>query len=158
MSTELTGICCQHSFDKSAAICSRCGWEFCEHCIVVPRGHAVCKDCAMLTGGIRHVASHKAMSRRRVKDRIKAHKILRASWGEPEGNELILRDPLLEDHDPLGPPTGEDLDRAGMSIDGGDSATASSHFENAEPAMAPSVTEPEPVDTTAPIDWSNPFG
>jgi hypothetical protein len=70
MPEQITGHCDAHPFDSSSGICSRCGAEGCESCIVRPFGNrkAICVGCALVTAGVRR-SNTKAISRRERKRR-----------------------------------------------------------------------------------------
>ena len=163
--TELTGLCREHSFERSEDICNRCGAEYCELCLVYPFGprKSLCKECAMVAGGVRAHTVRPEMPKRDVKRRKKAFQA-RATGRAKARSETELAtetfEPVLSD--PLAP-TPEDLERVPAMVpeDDGESvardlADASSQPPQSLPSSAP---VPAPADGVAPpIDWSQPFG
>jgi hypothetical protein len=161
---ELTGLCRDHSFETAENLCRRCGLEYCELCMVYPFGakKPLCKECAMVAGGVRSHAARPEMPKRDVKRRVKqweARADKKRSVAAAEA--AAISDPLLSD--PLAP-TEADLERIPATVpdDGADvaAALADSFSEPPPPpAPAPAPHADEPADGVAPpIDWSQPFG
>ena len=165
MTAELTGLCRDHSFETAENVCRRCGLEYCELCLVYPFGakKPLCKECAMVAGGVRSQAARPEMPKRDVKRRVKAWQA-RAERGQSTAaaEAAAISDPLL--NDPLAP-TAQDLERIPATVPdrGADVAAALSDSVNepptAPPPVAPVAPAEEPADGVAPpIDWSQPFG
>ncbi len=74
MSHEVNGLCHLHSFSAAVALCHRCGHGFCEECTVHPFGgrRPLCKDCAMVIGGVRPHAERPALPKRIIRQRARA--------------------------------------------------------------------------------------
>lgn len=164
MTVELTGLCQDHSFESAENICRRCGLEYCELCLVYPFGakRPLCKECAMVVGGVRSHAARQEMPKRDVKRRVKAWDTRVAARNGPKAEETALSDPLLSD--PLAP-TEEDLERVPATVPADDGAEvaaglAESFDDVPPPPPAPPQTSADaPADGVAPpIDWSQPFG
>lgn len=67
--------CEKHSYEHGVALCGRCGFSWCESCLVYafgPKKPPYCKPCAMFAAGVRTSASRPALSRRELKARHKA--------------------------------------------------------------------------------------
>jgi len=155
---ELTGLCRDHSFETAENVCRRCGLEYCELCLVYPFGvkKPLCKECAMVAGGVRSHAARPEMPKREIKRRAKAWDA-RVDRGRAAARAASISDPLL--NDPLAP-TEQDLERI--------PATVPDHGAEVAAALAESFSEPppptarpaeEPADGVAPpIDWNQPFG
>lgn len=158
MLSDMNGLCHLHSFSVAQAVCHRCGHTFCEECTVHPFGarKPLCKDCAMVIGGVRPHAQRPAQPKRVIRQRVRALRRLREHGDQPQ---------LVSTFDTLAWPG------SGPTEDG----TPAPPGSTPEPAMAPSVgSEPDPfpgpamvpagpsVDPGAgvapPIDWSRPFG
>lgn len=166
MTAELTGLCRDHSFESAENVCRRCGLEYCELCLVYPFGakKPLCKECAMVAGGVRSHAARPEMPKREVKRRVKAWEARTSGSRTPAPEEAAISDPLL--HDPL-TPTEEDLERVPATVpadDGAEVAAALADSFNDVPPPPPPPPPPaapaeEPADGVAPpIDWSQPFG
>ena len=136
MSTDLTGLCREHSFETAAALCQRCGLEYCDRCVVYPFGpkKPLCKDCALVTSGVRSQTGRQAMPPRLVKKRARAFAAIGVVVAETT-------------HAPTGPPETEKI----------------APPPPAEPrpatgvAVGAATTAPD-VDGPTAIDWSQPFG
>ena len=158
MTDELTGLCRDHSFESAEDLCRRCGLEYCELCLVYPFGakKPLCKECAMVMGGVRSHAARQEMPKRDLRRRVKAW----ASRAERGRTATAAAEPLLMD--PLAP-THEDLARVPVTVpDRGAevaAALAASFDEIPPPPPPPPPPADEPADGVAPpIDWSQPFG
>ncbi|MEM7142970.1 MAG: hypothetical protein AAF548_18240 [Actinomycetota bacterium] len=164
MTVETTGLCQHHTFESSQDVCRRCGGEYCEMCLVFPFGNArpLCKECAMVAGGVRNHATRPEMAKRDVKRKVKAFNArtgntVTATAAAPE---VEISDPVLQD--PL-TPTADDLERvpepvpaAPAADDGAEVAAELADVFNTPPPAPPAQ---EPADGVAPpIDWSQPFG
>ena len=171
MQPEITGLCHQHSFEKATQLCSGCALEFCDDCVVWPFKKALCKACAMAAGGVRSGAARPQATKREMKSRQRIFGAKLAARQAPEPMAPVLTDPILNTHDPIGGPTGDDLDRIGVNAMDLISAPASvpsppaMDFEDAASDPLPVRPGPKdqpdqvPGDDVAPqIDWSNPFG
>lgn len=162
MSDEITGLCHDHSFESAEEVCRRCGFEFCELCMVYPFGakRPLCKECAMVAGGVRSQASRPEMPKRDIKRRAKAWKV-RSSGVAATAAAAAASDPILSD--PLAP-TEDDLERVPAMVPdtGADiAAELADSFSEPPPPPSPDPVPPtqEPADGVAPpIDWSQPFG
>ena len=165
MTVDLTGLCQDHSFEKSENVCRRCGLEYCELCLVFPFGakKPFCKECAMVAGGVRSHAARPEMAKRDVKRRVKAWDARVAGrQAAAAATEASLSNPVLSD--PLAP-TEDDLQRVPATVpDSGDefAAELADSFNEVPPPPAPApapAPEEKPADGVAPpIDWSQPFG
>jgi len=161
---EITGLCEDHSFESAENVCRRCGLEYCELCLVYPFGakKPLCKECAMVVGGVRSQATRPEMARRDLKRRIKAWGA-RASDATSAAAAATAANPVL--NDPLAP-TEDDLERVpSMVPDNGAEIAAELADAFSEPPAPPMPPAPpaqpaqEPADGVAPpIDWSQPFG
>lgn len=162
MSGEITGLCRDHSFEPAAELCRLCGGEFCDTCLVHPAGKVLCKACAIAAGGVRSSGAHKPLSKRDLRTRLKAFETARALKRAPEENAPIVTDPLVG-HDPIGPPTGEGMDRLGepdadVAMDPDLVAEAAAQLAGVGPAAKPTPAEESPGSDVAPaIDWNRPF-
>lgn len=163
MTAEITGLCRDHSFESAENVCRHCGLEYCELCLLYPFGakKPLCKECAMVAGGVRSQADRPEMPKREVKRKVKAWNDRAARTASP-AEVSTFADPLLSD--PLAP-TEEYLDRVPSTVPADDGAqVAAALAENfTEPAPPPASPSPppdeEPADGVAPpIDWSQPFG
>lgn len=163
MTVEITGLCRDHTFETAEDVCRRCGMEFCEMCLLLPQGQPLCKECAMVAGGVRSHAARPEMPRREMKRTVKAFAARRAaSTHAPVSADAVeITDPVLQD--PLAP-TAEDLERlpAAVPDDGAAVASELADVFNDPPPPPPPPPPPsgnEPADGVAPpIDWSRPFG
>lgn len=163
MTADITGLCRDHTFETAEAVCRRCGMEFCEMCLLFPRGASkpLCKECAMIAGGVRNHGSRPEMPRRELKRKVKAFDARRkAPMAKPAAMaDVEITDPVLQD--PL-EPTEEDLERVPMPTpdDGAAVAGELADVFNAPPPPPPPPPPPsEPADGVAPpIDWNQPFG
>ena len=105
----------------------------------------------------------RAARKRDIKTRLKAFETARALKRAPEENAPILTDPLVG-HDPIGPPTGEGMDRLGepdsdIVLDPDLVAEAAAQLTGVAPAASESPAEESPgADVAPPIDWNRPFG
>lgn len=154
MTTDVTGLCKDHSFETAEEVCRRCGLEFCGLCLVYPFGAAkpLCKECAMAEGGVRSHIHRVAMGRRDLRRKVKAFKshLAARSVSTPSGSEEIPaeRDPLV--------PIEPELDRVPVTIP---APPKPAPLEQSQPAPAPAPATPDPAGGVAPpIDWSQPFG
>ncbi|GJM39374.1 MAG: hypothetical protein DHS20C19_27410 [Acidimicrobiales bacterium] len=160
MTVEITGLCRDHTFETAEEVCRRCGMEFCEMCLLFPKGQPLCKECAMVAGGVRNHASRAEMPKREMKRIVKAFAARRAaSTSAPLTAEAVeITDPVLQD--PLAP-TVEDLERVPAPVPDDGAAVASELADvfNDPPPPPPPPSGNEPADGVAPpIDWSQPFG
>ena len=138
MSSPITGLCRDHSFESAEAICRRCGLEFCELCLVYPFGakKPFCKECAMVAGGVRRQATRPEMGRRDVKARTKA---LAERLERTDGATAASPTEAPELTDPL--------------------AAADAEDGPPPPDLTAPVVEPEGPDREpSTVDWSRPFG
>lgn len=163
MTAEITGLCRDHTFETAEEVCRRCGIEFCEMCLLFPFGAAkpLCKECAMVAGGVRNHATRPEMPKRELKRKVKAFEARRKSpLSSPAATmeDVEITDPVLQD--PLAP-TAEDLERVPTPVPD-DGALVASELADAfstPPPPPPPPAAPEPADGVAPpIDWSQPFG
>lgn len=165
MTVELTGLCRDHSFETAENLCRRCGLEYCELCLVYPFGakKPLCKECAMVAGGVRSHASRPEMAKRDVKQRVKAWNaranVVRSTAAAAED---AITNPVLSD--PLAP-THEDLERVPVTVPDdnvGHAAGPAHHVDDAPPPPppppAPASTDQPAEGVAPPIDWSQPFG
>jgi hypothetical protein len=158
--TELTGLCRDHSFERAEDICRRCGGEYCELCLVYPFGpkKALCKECAMVAGGVRAHGTRAEMHKRAVKHRVKAfaeRAALESGAGEATDPSRPA-DPVLSD--PLAP-TKEDLERLRATIpDNGAVFTQELAGLFKEMPLAPPLGSGPADGVAPPIYWSQPFG
>ncbi len=154
MSAELTGLCRDHSFETAIDVCRRCGFEFCEICVVHPFGakKPFCKECAMVQGGVRTHSARPAQTPRVIKKRVKEFDKMKARVAAASGPEApALVDPVLQDWLDTTPVDPESA--PGLNPSAADRAEAN------VPDVAGVVTDDEPADGVAPpIDWSKPFG
>lgn len=164
MTTEITGLCRDHTFETAVDVCRRCGMEFCEMCLLFPRGAAkpLCKECAMIAGGVRNHASRPEMARRDLKRKVKAFAARRSGpiAGPTPAEAVEITDPVLDD---ALTPTADDLERVSAPPADDGAAVARElvdEFNAAPPSPAPPPpTTREPADGVAPpIDWNRPFG
>ena len=153
MSMDLTGLCLNHSFESATALCRRCGQEFCDECVVYPFGvkKPLCKDCALLMGGVKTHASRPEMASRFVRRRAKAFAktVTSASAPMPEPEVPAIVDTTTAD------PTEREDEAAAFDLApvGRSEAIAE---ETPPPPPAPSQ---QPAEGVAPaVDWNNPFG
>ena len=162
MSDDITGLCEDHSFESAEEVCRRCGGEFCELCLVYPFGAAkpMCKECAMVAGGVRSHSSRLEMKGREVKRKIKAFEQRRRRTAEAATavNAVEVSDPILTD--PLAP-TEDDLQRVSVPAP----APVEPEVEPTEEPPPPPPPPPPPATAPTgdagvapPIDWSQPFG
>ncbi len=155
MIAELTGLCHDHSFEGAENVCRRCGLEYCELCLVYPFGakRPLCKECAMVAGGVRSHASRSEMPKRDVKRRVKAWEDrARGTAAAFEANP-VLNDPLA--------PTEEDLVRvpAATPVEDDSAGVAAALGESFGEPPPPAAPGEQPANGVAPpIDWSQPFG
>ncbi len=51
--------CAIHPFERTDRMCGRCGYSYCDDCLIVPspRKPPLCKACAMAAAGIRSTAA-----------------------------------------------------------------------------------------------------
>jgi hypothetical protein len=161
---ELTGLCHDHSFERAENVCRRCGLECCELCMVYPFGakKPLCKECAMVAGGVRSQAARPEMPKRDVKRRVRDWNARQKARGAPAADEAVISDPIL--NDPLAP-TEQVLERVPATVpdDGAAIAAAVAEtFNEPPPPPAPvplAAPTEQPADGVAPpIDWSQPFG
>ncbi len=70
MPEQITGHCDTHPFESASGVCSHCGAEACNSCIVWPFGNrkAICVGCALVAAGVRR-SNIRAISRRERKRR-----------------------------------------------------------------------------------------
>ncbi|MEZ5247053.1 MAG: hypothetical protein R2707_18330 [Acidimicrobiales bacterium] len=161
MTDELTGLCRDHSFETAENICRRCGLEYCELCLVFPFGakKPLCKECAMVAGGVRSHAARPEMPKRDLKRRVKVWEARNVKGrSSAHGDAVTISDPLLTD--PLAP-TEADLERVPVTVPdhGADVAAALAESFGDIPPPPPAPKADEPADGVAPpIDWSQPFG
>lgn len=160
MTDELTGLCRDHSFETAEDLCRRCGLEYCELCLVYPFGakKPLCKECAMVAGGVRSHTARQEMPKRDLRRRVKAweRRVERGRTAAGAAAEPLLTDPLA--------PTHEDLARVPATVpDRGAEVAAelAASFDEIPPPPPPPA--PAPADAPAegvapPIDWSQPFG
>jgi len=165
VTTELTGLCTDHSFETAMAMCRRCGLEFCDECVVQPRnGKVFCKHCAMIEAGVRSKSERPAMAGRALRKRVKAFEDRRAAAGitfdEPE-----LADPVLEESAPAAAARRPEESFADDFGEPELSPTPSSLPAPPGAAAAPARTAtatmpppPPPPSDEGGVDWSNPFG
>lgn len=170
MTTQLTGLCLDHSFETAENLCRRCGVEFCELCLVYPFGakKPLCKDCAMVAGGVRSHGTRPEMPRRDLKRRVKEWEA-RVAATAPAAEEATLSDPLSAESPTLDPAPADPLladpmltdPRTPTADDGASVAAALTQDFGDVPPPPPAPARPgeEPADGVAPpIDWSQPFG
>lgn len=148
MSAELSGLCRDHSFESAAAVCRRCGLEYCEACVVHPFGKKkpYCKECAMALAGVRASVTKPAMGPRLIKKRVKAFSAMaknRATAPMPEPVVPLIVDPTLD---------ARPAQEAAVSAEPPD-------FDELASEHIPIPAEPAPTgDGIAPtVDWNNPF-
>ncbi|MDW3220047.1 MAG: hypothetical protein R8F63_15655 [Acidimicrobiales bacterium] len=163
MTVEITGLCRDHTFESAEDVCRRCGMEFCEMCLLFPTGQPLCKECAMVAGGVRNHASRAEMPKREMKRIVKAFEARRATPANAAvavAEAVEITDPVLQD--PLAP-TEEDLERVPAAVPDDGAAVASEladvFNDPPPPPPPPPPSGNEPADGVAPpIDWSQPFG
>ncbi|MEQ8842751.1 MAG: hypothetical protein RIB98_17350 [Acidimicrobiales bacterium] len=188
MTAELTGLCQDHSFETAENLCRRCGFEYCELCLVYPFGarRPLCKECAMVAGGVRHQGARPEMAKRDVRRRVKAwdERRKRTTAGAAGEGDPILNDPLAptdEDLERVPVPTPVASDGAAIAAELNDvfnndpfdngaldnNSFDNNSFDNNSPSTAASPggvpggsdAGEQPADGVAPpIDWSQPFG
>lgn len=164
MSSDITGLCSEHSFEPAIDICRLCGHEFCGVCLVRPSGKSLCKSCAMAAAGVRSTGTHRPLSKRDIKRRLKAFESIRANRRVPQEIAPLLTDPLTEP-EAQAPPA--DLESAGSAdpvphepVDPDLVAQAAAQLAGHQ--AGPEESEPANSnpggDIAPPIDWSRPFG
>ncbi|NNF56559.1 MAG: hypothetical protein HKN03_19210 [Acidimicrobiales bacterium] len=85
----MNGRCQNDLMDYAADICDSCGDQFCEKCLVHPRGPKgppFCTNCAMALSGVRNRRPVKPIGRGEIKRRRKA---LRAELNEQDSGQAI---------------------------------------------------------------------
>jgi hypothetical protein len=150
VSAELTGLCRDHSFETAIDVCRRCGFEFCELCVVHPFGakKPFCKECAMVQGGVRTHSARPAQTSRVIKMRVKDFEAMKGPTTTASGPDApALVDPVLQDW----------LDTAPVEPE--PDPVSAAKPTAADRAEAQVASDDEPADGVAPpIDWSKPFG
>ena len=116
MQPDITGLCLQHSFEKATQLCAGCALEFCDDCVVWPFKKALCKACAIAAGGVRNGAARPQATKREMKSRQRLFSAKLAARQAPEPMAPVITDPIVNAHDPIGTPTGDDLDRIGINV------------------------------------------
>jgi hypothetical protein len=69
--------CNKHPHEKGAALCRRCGLGWCGACLVYsfgPKKPPYCMSCAMYAGGVKSSSALPAMSRKELKNQMRALK------------------------------------------------------------------------------------
>lgn len=171
MTAEITGLCRDHTFETAEEVCRRCGMEFCEMCVLYPKGAGkpLCKECAMIAGGVRNHASRPEMPKRDLKRKVKAFAEKRrirvaspATRDAVEVSDPILQDPLTPAPMPPAAPAPAPIPAAELDDGAAVANELADVFNDPPPAPAPAAPPPakdEPADGVAPpIDWSQPFG
>ncbi len=162
MSDDITGLCRDHSFETAIEVCRRCGLEFCEVCVVYPFGakKPVCKECAMMLGGVRSQVTRNALPNRAIRYRVKVFEKFKADRRAPAvvADAPNLIDPTLADAFDVG---DDDLQKVPATVPAADTA----FDDSVDPENIPSAPPPPPLAGTdpadgvaPPIDWSQPFG
>jgi hypothetical protein len=163
VTTQITGLCREHSFEKASDMCRMCGGEFCDMCLLYPAGKPLCKACAIAAGGVRSGGAHKALSSRDMKRRVKEFEEARALKLNPQPTAPVLTDPFI-DHDPIGPHGGQETDQFGRTDADADSelgvvARAVARMSRAKPETDEDEDDESLAGDIAPrIDWTKPFG
>lgn len=160
MLSDMNGLCHYHSFSVALAVCHRCGHTFCEECTVHPFGarKPLCKDCAMVLGGVRPHAQRPAQPKRVIRQRTRALGRLREQNDRPQFASTF--DALTW---PGSGPTDEENPASPGSHPTPEPATAptiaSEPDRFPDPAMVPAGPSVDPgAGVAPPIDWSRPFG
>lgn len=137
MSMSLTGLCREHSFESASELCRRCGFEYCDSCVVYPFGakKPLCKTCAIAMSGVRSQTSLPAMPPRIVKKRAKAFAAHRREAVATTGDEAT--GPKNRDTAEPSPPE------------------TTAPAPELAPVPGPAASSAEGDDA---IDWSQPFG
>jgi hypothetical protein len=120
--------CYKHNHEKAAALCGRCGLEWCSDCIVYPFGpkkSPYCMSCAMVAGGVRTSGALPAMPRKELKARMKAAKLALA--GSPQAPAV----PEAPSEIDLGPDPEPELAEANHATD-----WATPWWEDRQPTLA----------------------
>lgn len=158
---ELTGLCADHSFEAATEVCRRCGFECCEICVVYPFGakKPLCKECAMVEGGVRAHSPRPAAPGRLIRKRASAFaKRTAAKTGKrPDMAEIV--DPVLQDWMESTP---DEPEREPAPVAVAETPRPTEVDATIEPGTDLTPTAPpgeEPADGVAPpIDWNKPFG
>ncbi len=71
----MNGRCETDPFDQAVDVCQSCYGEFCSACLLVPKGrkHPVCKDCAVISSGVRPGAKHPVRGERKTLKQRRKH-------------------------------------------------------------------------------------
>lgn len=154
MSDDITGLCREHSFETADEVCRRCGGEFCELCLVYPFGanKPLCKECAMVAGGVRNHSSRPEMKGRAVRAKVKAfeQRRRRVSDSVTATPAMEITDPTLVD--PLAAPA-VDADLVAVPV-----PAPAEQAAGDDPPPPPPPPPPSDNGVAPPIDWSQPFG
>jgi len=78
--------CAKHPHEIGVALCGRCGFAWCDACLVFAHGPdkaPLCMECAMFAGGVRSAATRPALSRREMKARVKQVQAAMAAKADP---------------------------------------------------------------------------
>lgn len=162
MTTEITGLCREHSFERAADMCRMCGGEFCDMCLLYPAGKPLCKACAIAAGGVRSGGAHKALSSRDIKRRVREFEEAKAAKLAPQQTAPVLTDPFVG-HEPIGPIGAPAIDRLGRTdadadADGGVVARAVARLSRSKSEVDEEDEESSAGDIAPRIDWTKPFG
>ena len=167
MSSTLTGLCRDHSFESAVDLCRRCGLEYCDRCVVYPFGpkKPLCKECAMALSGVRSHAARGPMSSRLVKKRARAF-AARASEGVAStSDEVLVNAEPTASPGPAPTPAGPESPHTALAgfgevapveIDLEVAVPVDDHRD--EPLVGAGVTPGGEAAGPAVIDWSQPFG
>jgi hypothetical protein len=151
VSDDITGLCREHSFETADEVCRRCGGEFCELCLVYPFGanKPLCKECAMVAGGVRNHSSRPELKGRAIRTKVKAFEQRRRRV-----SDSVAATPAVEVTDPtLDDPRAPTDERIAVPVPGPAEQTTAG--DDPPPPPPP----PSSADGVAPpIDWSQPFG
>jgi len=163
VSDDITGLCRDHSFESAIDLCRRCGFEFCEVCVVHPFGpkKPFCKECAMSLGGVRAHVTRNALPSRLIRQRAKEFSRFVGQRNAPVTMGGV---PNLVDPTTLGipDPGANARERVPVAVQSGNDTTLvdslDADFREA-PLAPPAAGQVDPADGVAPpIDWSQPFG
>jgi hypothetical protein len=164
VTTEITGLCREHSFERAVDMCRMCGCEFCDMCLLYPSGKPLCKACAIAAAGVRSGGAYRALSSRDIKRRVRDFEEVMAAKLAPQQTAPVLTDPFIG-HEPIGPNGAPALDRdrtdaeADADASSGVVARAVARLSRSKPEADEDEEEESPAGDIAPrIDWSNPFG
>ena len=98
--TELSGVCIRHPFERAEHVCRGCGLEFCSDDVVYPFGPKkppYCVTCAIRASGVRSTAAAPKMSRREIRKRMKEMKHRRSNApvdDSPDPRLPVIHDPF----------------------------------------------------------------